>query len=241
MRASQPSSPPLPDLIELLEGAEVLSRIKDLRSIFRTAAEYAMRFLEGSYGLLFAVRFTPPDLTVSLLGCCVSDGTDTPTRLVLNARAAGLATVALTDHDTLDGIQEARAAGRRMGIHVVPGVELSAEVDGREVHLLGYGTRPDHRDLNAELTRIRLGRRDRLPAMLDKLARLGLGKECRSSQTHVPIARRQLLVKNHGAEKLHQESPIKNKWSNVRCRGPFLQCTGIRSKGAGNANGRGPS
>ena len=77
MRASQPSSPPLPDLIELLEGAEVLSRIKDLRSIFRTAAEYAMRFLEGSYGLLFAVRFTPPDLTVSLLGCCVSDGTDT--------------------------------------------------------------------------------------------------------------------------------------------------------------------
>lgn len=104
----------------------------------------------------------------------VSDGTDTPTRLVLNARAAGLATVALTDHDTLDGIQEARAAGRRIGIHVVPGVELSAEVDGREVHLLGYGTRLDHRDLNAELTRIRLGRRNRLPAMLDKLARLGV-------------------------------------------------------------------
>ena len=77
MRASQPSSPPLTNLIELLEGAEALSRTKDLRSIFRTAAEYAMRFLGGSYGLLFAVRFTPPDLTVSLLGCCVSDGTDT--------------------------------------------------------------------------------------------------------------------------------------------------------------------
>ena len=77
MRASQPSSPPPPNLIELLEGAEALSRTKDLRSIFRTAAEYAMRFMDGSYGLLFAVRFTPPDLTVSLLGCCVSDGTDT--------------------------------------------------------------------------------------------------------------------------------------------------------------------
>ena len=38
---------------------------------------------------------------------------------------------------------------------------------------------------------------------------------------------------------MHQESPIKNKWSSVRCRGPFLRCTGIRSKGAGNANGRG--
>ncbi|NLH69386.1 MAG: PHP domain-containing protein [Brooklawnia sp.] len=104
----------------------------------------------------------------------LSDGTDTPTRLVLNARNAGLEAVALTDHDTLDGVLEARAAGRRVGVHVVPGVELSTEVDGREVHLLGYGPRLDHDDLNAELARIRLGRRNRLPAMLDRLARLGV-------------------------------------------------------------------
>ena len=69
--------PSPPDVIALLEGAEVLSRTRDLRDIFRTAAEHAMRFLEGSYGLLFAVRFTPPNLTVSLLGCCVSDGAET--------------------------------------------------------------------------------------------------------------------------------------------------------------------
>lgn len=69
--------PSPPDVIALLEGAEVLSRTRDLRDIFRTAAEHAMRFLEGSYGLLFAVRFTPPSLTVSLLGCCVSDGAET--------------------------------------------------------------------------------------------------------------------------------------------------------------------
>lgn len=61
----------------LLRGAEALSRTRDLRSIFRTTAETAMHFLDGSYCLLFAVRFTPPDLTVGLLGCCVSDGTDT--------------------------------------------------------------------------------------------------------------------------------------------------------------------
>lgn len=64
-------------MLELLAGAEVLSRTRDLRSIFRTAAETAMRFLDGSYSLLFSVRFTPPDLCVGLLGCCVSDGTDT--------------------------------------------------------------------------------------------------------------------------------------------------------------------
>ena len=61
----------------LLAGAEILSRTHDLRATFRTTTETAMRFLGGSYGLLFAVRFTPPDLTVGLLGCCVADGADT--------------------------------------------------------------------------------------------------------------------------------------------------------------------
>ena len=76
-----PSSPATPraspHLLELLAGAETLSRTRDLHGIFRCAAESAMRFLDGRYGLLFAVRFTPPELTVGLLGCCVSDGTDT--------------------------------------------------------------------------------------------------------------------------------------------------------------------
>ena len=61
----------------LLRGAEVLSRTRDLREIFRIAAETAMDFLNGSFCLMFAVRFSPPDLTVGLLGCCVSDGADT--------------------------------------------------------------------------------------------------------------------------------------------------------------------
>lgn len=104
----------------------------------------------------------------------LSDGTDTPTKLVLNARVAGLDAVALTDHDTLDGLHEAREAGRRVGVQVLPGVELSAKYAGREVHLLGYGPRPDYEDLNAELVRIRQGRRNRLPAMLDKLASIGV-------------------------------------------------------------------
>ncbi len=77
MRTRPASLPPPSSTLELLAGAEVLSRTRDLRSIFRTAAETAMRFLDGSYSLLFAVRFTPPDLCAGLLGCCVSDGTDT--------------------------------------------------------------------------------------------------------------------------------------------------------------------
>ena len=72
------SKAPAPtSLLTLLAGAEKLSREKDLRKIFRSGAEYATRFLGGRFGLLFEVRFTPPDLTVGLLGCCVSDGAET--------------------------------------------------------------------------------------------------------------------------------------------------------------------
>ena len=71
-----PASPPS-RLLALLAGAELLSRTRDLRTILRSAAECAMHFLGGSYALLFAVRFTPPDLTVGLLGCSVADGADT--------------------------------------------------------------------------------------------------------------------------------------------------------------------
>lgn len=77
MHASPQASSSSGKLFDLLAGAEKLSRTRDLRAIYRSAAETAMRYLEGTYCLLFAVRFTPPDLTVGLLGCCVSDGTDT--------------------------------------------------------------------------------------------------------------------------------------------------------------------
>lgn len=104
----------------------------------------------------------------------VSDGTDPPGVLVEAAKACGLDVVALTDHDTFAGIPEAVEAGRRAGITVLGGVELSTQFDGRSVHLLGYGCRTDDPPLTAELARLRTGRTGRLDAMLDKLADLGV-------------------------------------------------------------------
>src|SRR5437764_4478862 len=66
-----------------------------------------------------------------------SDGEYVPAQVVDLARRSGLAAVALTDHDTVGGIAAARAAAGS-GLEVVPGVEISAEYDGRELHLLGY-------------------------------------------------------------------------------------------------------
>lgn len=67
-----------------------------------------------------------------------SDGAFTPTELVREARRCGLAAVAVTDHDTLDGVGEARQAGAALGVEVITGVEITARVAEQEIHLLGY-------------------------------------------------------------------------------------------------------
>lgn len=104
----------------------------------------------------------------------VSDGTDSPAELVGMAAKAGLDVVALTDHDTFDGLAEAVAAGVELGIEVVRGMELSCSRAGQSVHLLAYGVDETNKALNAELVRVRGGRTGRLLPVLDKLAALGV-------------------------------------------------------------------
>ncbi len=104
----------------------------------------------------------------------VSDGTDTPTRLVLKALEAGLDVIALTDHDTFDGVIEAAEAGKRVGVRVVPGVEMSTAVATRSVHLLGYGCDMHNGALSTELEALRSARAARLPAMCRILTDLGV-------------------------------------------------------------------
>ncbi len=104
----------------------------------------------------------------------VSDGTDTPRALVRAALAAGLDVVALTDHDTWAGLDEAAEEAERIGVGFLPGAEVSCERLGRSVHLLAYGGDRTHPGLVAELVRIRAGRTDRIPEMLRRLGRLGM-------------------------------------------------------------------
>ena len=104
----------------------------------------------------------------------VSDGTDSPEQFAAAAVRAGLDVVALTDHDTFDGLPAALAAAAELGLRLLPGAEISTELGGASVHLLGYGCRVDEPELAAELGRIRAGRDSRVPGMLAALARLGL-------------------------------------------------------------------
>ncbi len=101
-----------------------------------------------------------------------SDGTDPPAEVMRRAALAGLDVVALTDHDTVAGHAEARAAAGP--VTLLPGMELSCRLDGRSLHLLAYVFDPDQPDLAAELTRIRDDRVLRARAMVDRLADLGV-------------------------------------------------------------------
>ena len=103
-----------------------------------------------------------------------SDGRLTPTQLVELAASRGVRVLALTDHDTIDGLEEARAAAaRHPGFTLVPGVELSCDVPGTEVHMLGLFIDPTNEPLRSELDRFRRGRIERATGMVEVLRELG--------------------------------------------------------------------
>jgi predicted metal-dependent phosphoesterase TrpH len=102
-----------------------------------------------------------------------SDGALPPEAVIAAAHAAGLAVVALTDHDTVAGVPAAREAGERLGVRVVTGVELSASYGDEEIHLLGLHL--EQLDvIEAELVNFRGQRVSRAEQMVDKLNALGV-------------------------------------------------------------------
>jgi len=103
-----------------------------------------------------------------------SDGTFTPAEVVQLAAERDLDVVALTDHDTTDGLDEALATGANVGVEVVPGVELSAEYEHTSVHVLCYWMDPESDELQAELARLHDERFRRGELMVERLQALGL-------------------------------------------------------------------
>ncbi|MDX1530504.1 MAG: PHP domain-containing protein [Rhodothermales bacterium] len=102
-----------------------------------------------------------------------SDGRLSPPGLVEKAHLRGLAALAITDHDAVAGYALARPTAERLGVRLVPGVELSAFVDGADVHLLGYGFDPEDAALKAHLARYRAERLERAHEIVAKLGALG--------------------------------------------------------------------
>jgi hypothetical protein len=103
-----------------------------------------------------------------------SDGTLSPSALAQRAHANGVELWALTDHDELAGLPEARDAALALGLGFVPGVEVSVTFAGETVHIVGLGINPDRPSLREGLARTRGGRLARAQAMADGLGRVGL-------------------------------------------------------------------
>jgi predicted metal-dependent phosphoesterase TrpH len=102
-----------------------------------------------------------------------SDGKLTPAELIRYAKRTGIEVIALTDHDTLSGLEEAAAEASRIGIEFIPGVEISAVYNPGTMHILGYFIDPADPDLTETLSWLRGGRDDRNSQILDRLAELG--------------------------------------------------------------------
>lgn len=104
----------------------------------------------------------------------VSDGTLSPTQLVERAAEVGLTAIAITDHDHVGGLAEARIAGARLGVEIVSGIELSATHAVGEVHVLGYLLDDTSAPLLADLSRFREVRAARGIRIVEKLQALGV-------------------------------------------------------------------
>lgn len=106
-----------------------------------------------------------------------SDGQLRPSEVVRFARQLGLTTLALTDHDTTDGVTEAQRAGADLGMEVIAGIEINSEGEHGDAHILGYFVDPSEPRLQEQLEAIRDARVGRAKGMLKKLAEMGMPLE----------------------------------------------------------------
>ena len=115
-----------------------------------------------------------------------SDGTDSPSQVVARARAKGLRAIALTDHDTIEGLDEFHREGKECGVETLNGVEITTEIGGREVHMLGYFFNASDTTLLDSLNEQASHRQERVGKMITKLQALGIPIEQSDVSKHSP-------------------------------------------------------
>lgn len=137
-----------------------------------------------------------------------SDGLLTPTQLIELATRLKVDSIALTDHDTVEGIEEAAAAARRTGIGFVPGVEISVSWGDTTLHIVGLQVDPTSRALLAGLEGIRAGRMERAQLMGNLLAKQGIEGTFEAALALAQDER--LLSRTHFARHLAERGVVKN-------------------------------
>lgn len=103
-----------------------------------------------------------------------SDGTNTPEELIKESTRLGISAISVVDHDTVGAISSTVILGKKEGMEVIPGIELSAECNGLEVHILGYFIDYQDKNLLKKLDLLRQNRRERIYKIVDKLNTLSI-------------------------------------------------------------------
>jgi len=133
----------------------------------------------------------------------VSDGLLSPADLVARAAENGVRGLALTDHDDVGGIAEASVAARRLGVTLIPGVEISVTWRNHTIHVVGLGIDPAHALLLAGLEAVRSGRAERARRMAESLARAGIASSLEGALRHAGNPR--LVSRTHFARFLVEQ------------------------------------
>lgn len=136
-----------------------------------------------------------------------SDGTRTPLECVSLAAMEGLKAIAITDHDTMAGLDEAGEAGKTLGISIIPGIEISSDYMGKDVHVLGYFL--DHKApaLAEYQAWVQQARRERNEKILEKLRNKGFDMTLEELEQENPGA---VLGRPHIARKLVELGAVKS-------------------------------
>lgn len=103
-----------------------------------------------------------------------SDGALTPIDLIKKTKDAGLSVISITDHDSINAFQDAVVYGKEMGMEVIPGVEISTDLEDKEIHLLGYFINTENAELTKYLSFFREERFHRAKRIINKLRNLGM-------------------------------------------------------------------
>ncbi|OUQ60468.1 phosphoesterase [Tyzzerella sp. An114] len=138
-----------------------------------------------------------------------SDGTLTPTELINLAKETGLKAVAVTDHDTVEGIEEALKEGEKVGIEVIPGIEFAAAYEGEtEIHILGFFIDYKNHKLNETLKSIKEARDKRNILMVENLRKIGMNI---TIDDIINEAGGNIITRAHFAAVLEKKGYVKSK------------------------------
>lgn len=137
-----------------------------------------------------------------------SDGTVSPRELVKLAKAAGLSSIALTDHDTVDGIEEFMAAGKELGMEAIPGIEFAAAYKNNEIHIVGLFIDCKNKELADSMEYIVNEREQRNEKMIKALNRLGFDMSLEDLEEN---ACGNIITRAHYANVLVNKGYVKDK------------------------------